>query len=268
MPRTYGRIKVEVWESGSDYRRLPAEAQWAYQMLVSQPSVTMIGLLDYAPRKWARLAAGMTEERLEAYVVTLEQARYVIVDRDSDELLIRSFVKHDEPWRLPNLLTSARTAFRAVESPPIRGYLAERHPWLADQTPREKVEVYEREQAVSHTNSHAYGDTRSDAHSDTNSHGVLLADVASPSPHPHPSKGKRVGEGTPRATHRQEAALRAEDRSEDDESGQLGVRAECPVCGPLHDVGAGFSLKDHVANVHGLELEAVLASRTEQEVPT
>jgi hypothetical protein len=278
MPRNYGKIKVEVWESGSDYRLLSLEAQWAYQMLISQEGVSMIGLLRYAPRKWARLAAGLGEGRVEAIIAELEQSWYVIVDRDAEELLIRSFVKHDEGWRLPNLLTGARLAFRAVESEAIRDYLAQRHPWLLDKSiPKEQIESFERDQPASERTLPLplITDVRTDVSTDVTTHvatdvttGGALADVASPAPTPAPSKGRGVGAGSLRATPGQEAALRAVERSANDESGALSVRAECPVCGPLHNV-RGFDLAEHLANVHGkdeAEIEAMLESRTQREV--
>lgn len=274
MPRNYGKIKVEVWEPGSDYRRLTLEAQWAYQMLISQESVSMVGSLRYTPRKWARLAANLDEARVEAIVAQLEADWYVIVDRETEELLIRSFVKHDEGWRLPNLLTGARLAFRAIESEPIRDYLAERHPWLADRTiKKEAIEEFEREQPSSErtlslpVDTDVTTDVRTDVATGVDTAvttGGALADVASPAPTPAPSKGKGVGAGTPRATHRSEAALRAEARSEDEQE-SLPVRAECPICGPLHNVH-NFVLADHLANVHGIDdPERVLASRTESD---
>jgi hypothetical protein len=275
MPRNYGKIKVEVWEPGSDYRLLSLEAQWAYQMLISQEGVSMVGSLRYTPRKWARLAANLDESQVESIVVQLEADWYVVVDRDTEELLIRSFVKHDEGWRLPNLLTGARLAFRAIESETIRDYLAERHPWLADRTvKKEAIEEFEREQPSSERTLSLPLDTdvTTEVGTDVTTHvdtavstGGALADVASPTPTPAPSKGRGVGVETPRAAHRSEAALRAGSRSEDEKEA-LPVRAECPVCGPLHAVKKGFDLTEHMANVHGIdEPEPVLESRTHQE---
>lgn len=272
MARNYGKIKVEVWEPGSDYRQLSLEAQWAYQMLISQESVSMVGSLLYTPRKWAKLAAGLDTGRVEAIIGQLEQAWYVIVDHDTGELLIRSFIKHDEGWRLPNLLTGARLAFRALESEAIRDYLARRHPWLVDSSlGKDDIDAYERDQPASERTISLPLDTGVDTAVDTDvATGGGLARTRgrapSPAPTPAPSKGRGVGAGATRARDSappaaQEAAPSA--RAVDEESGQIAVRAECPICGPLHDVGAGFNLTDHLANVHGVEdAEPLLESRS------
>lgn len=132
MARTHGKIKIEVWDSGSDYRSLSVDAQWAYQMLVSQPGMTMCGVLLYAPKRWAKLACDLGLGRLEAAINVLEQGWYVIVDRDTDELLVRTFIRHDEPWKLSNLVKAARRQFREIDSQVIRDHLAEWHEWLVE----------------------------------------------------------------------------------------------------------------------------------------
>lgn len=191
MPRNYGRIKVEVWEVGSDFKRLEVGPQWLYMMLVSQPVVSLVGTLVYGPRKWSRLAGGLTLEQLEQLVERLEAERYVLVDRETEELLIRSFVKHDEPWRLPNLLTGARLAYRAVESDTIRGYLLERHPWLVDETDPGAVKEYEHTRMTTGmTTDVATGMTTGIATDGA------LADVASPSPSASPIRGEEAGGDT------------------------------------------------------------------------
>jgi hypothetical protein len=151
MARTHGRIKVEVWEAGSDWRRLSLDAQWTYEMLVSQPQISMCGTVPYTPKKWAKLASDLTIERAEQAIHELEQAWYVIVDRETDELLVRTFVKHDQPWNMPNLIIAARRQFREIDSGTIRSYLADRHEWLLDGTEPEKVKEYEKTRASQRT---------------------------------------------------------------------------------------------------------------------
>lgn len=147
MAREYGRIKVGVWEQGSEFRLLPIDAQWAYAMLVSQPMISMCGVLPYVPRKWAKLASDLRLERLEGALRVLEADWYLIVDRETDELLVRTFIRHDEPWRNIKLLTGARNAFDQIESGQIRDYLLGRHAWLDDECGTDEVKKHEEERA-------------------------------------------------------------------------------------------------------------------------
>lgn len=144
MARTHARIKVEIWDVGSDFRELSVDAQWAYEMLVSQQGISMCGTLHFAPKKWAKLAAGLTPGRVEDAIRELEDGWYVYVDRETDELLVRTMVKHDRVWTVPNLVTKARRQFREIESEAIRSYLGRRHEWLANGAMQaETVKAYE-----------------------------------------------------------------------------------------------------------------------------
>lgn len=132
MARSHGVIKAEVWEVGSDYRRLSVDPQWAFEMLISQPQINNLGLLPYVPEKWCRLAADLTRPRLDHALQTLDELRYTITDIDTSELLVRTFIRHDGVWKQPKLVTNARRLLRETESDTIRAYLAQQHPWLLD----------------------------------------------------------------------------------------------------------------------------------------
>lgn len=134
MARSHGVFKTSAWAPGSDFRALTPLAQWAYWMLLSQPQISNLGVLAYTPEKWARLAGGLTVDTVESAIDELAEGRYVILDRDVGELLVRTFVKHDNVWRQWQLVANARRLIQEVESDEIRGYLIGRHPWLVEQT--------------------------------------------------------------------------------------------------------------------------------------
>jgi hypothetical protein len=144
MPRSHGVLKVEVWEAASEFRRLPLAGQWAYAMLISQPQINNLGVLPYVPEKWWRFAYGLDRSGLDQLLDLLEQRRYTITDVETGELLVRTFIRHDGVWKVPKLVTNARRLWRETESPRIRGYLADRHPWLLDDRwNKEKIEKHE-----------------------------------------------------------------------------------------------------------------------------
>lgn len=92
--RVEARLQVSIW-SDPGWRLLTPDAQRAYLLLLSQPTLTLCGVLAYTPRRWATLAAGDTVERFEIAIAELEERRFVVVDRDTEELLIRSFMRRD-----------------------------------------------------------------------------------------------------------------------------------------------------------------------------
>jgi hypothetical protein len=89
-------------------------------MLTSHPDVSYCGVIDYLPGRWTDLAAGLTEAKLKANVRTLERARYLVVDRKSHELLIRSFIRHDKILARRNMGNACGRALGTVHSDTIR----------------------------------------------------------------------------------------------------------------------------------------------------
>jgi hypothetical protein len=131
MPRKLGIVQTAIWVD-EDFRALTADAQRAYILFLSQPKITNCGVIAYLPRKLARLAADDSPTRLERAVDELAAARFVIVDRDTDELLVRTFVRHDKIESQPKLKAAAIDEFREVESLQIRRILREENPGLFD----------------------------------------------------------------------------------------------------------------------------------------
>jgi hypothetical protein len=131
VARTHSRIYTSIW-TDDDFRRLPKEAQRAYFMLVSQPAINNCGVLPYVPRKWAKLAADENEHALGDALADLADRRFIVLDEDTDELLIRTFIKHDRIREQPNLKTSATRQFTEIESRSIRWVLLDEYPDLFD----------------------------------------------------------------------------------------------------------------------------------------
>lgn len=94
MARDHARIQT-ARQRDLDWRALTVDAQWTYDQVIESESLSYVGVLDYFPGRIAALAKGMTPRRVEAAVKVLEDARYVILDRDTQELLARTYVRHD-----------------------------------------------------------------------------------------------------------------------------------------------------------------------------
>ena len=123
MARTEARIHTSIWRD-SDWRSLSVHAQWLYELLLSQPTVSFCGVLGLMPTRWAKMAKGMTLDDVLAHLGELEEARYVVIDHDTEEVWIRSFVKWDGVLEQPALITAMMKDFAAIQSEPIRdGFL-------------------------------------------------------------------------------------------------------------------------------------------------
>jgi hypothetical protein len=119
MARDHARIKVNIW-GDEDFKELRAPQQHAYFMLTTQARLSYAGVLDYIPSRLARLAKGLTEAAVETMIEGLEKARYVVVDHDTQELLVRSYVRHDGLLESPNVSKAMAKDYGEVISPRIR----------------------------------------------------------------------------------------------------------------------------------------------------
>lgn len=119
MARTEGRIKCAIWRS-PEFRGLTPNAQRAYFLILSQPGMSYCGVVSYRPKPWALLSTGTTPAVVEKAVKELAGARYVMVDRGTEELWVRTFVNHDGVLDQPKLIMAMAHDFGAIESEPIR----------------------------------------------------------------------------------------------------------------------------------------------------
>ena len=115
MAREHARIHLAMWADG-DFRDLPAESQWLYLYLLTSPALTYAGVTDWRPTRIAPMAVDVSPGRVDVAAVELEQRHYIVVDRDTEEVLIRTFIRHDGLMNQPNVAAAMVTAYRAIAS--------------------------------------------------------------------------------------------------------------------------------------------------------
>jgi len=119
MARTEARIKATMWED-ADFKALTPNAQWLYTMLLSQRGLSFAGVLPYTPKRWATLAKGVTPAVITRTIAELQTNRYIVVDTGTEELWIRTFVRHDGILDNPRLKRVHADDVNAIQSPIIR----------------------------------------------------------------------------------------------------------------------------------------------------
>lgn len=123
MARNHARLLTAIW-SDPHFTALEPEAQRVYFLLLSQPDLSACGVLAFLPRRWARLSALTSVEEIENAISLLEEARFVMVDNETDELLIRTFVIHDGGLNNPKMRGATKSAMRAVHSRVLRSAIS------------------------------------------------------------------------------------------------------------------------------------------------
>jgi hypothetical protein len=122
MARTEARVLVSIW-SDPDFRALGPDAQWAYMFLLSQPDLAHTGIIALRVRRWAQSADGMTAARLSEALRALERARFIVADRDTEELLVRSFIRRDKVFKQPQVFRAAADTVPQIASRTLRRVL-------------------------------------------------------------------------------------------------------------------------------------------------
>lgn len=123
MANAFGQIKESMWRD-KDFRALPRTAQATYCELVSQKELDRAGMQPLQVSKWSKGCDEITESDIWADLKVLEERRFVFVDDDSDELFVRSYMRHCEITRYPNILKNALRCAGLVASEKIRRELA------------------------------------------------------------------------------------------------------------------------------------------------
>lgn len=124
MARHYANIATAIWRPEDDFGDLTITAQWAYLMLVTQSDISAAGVLSLNVKRWVGRAKDGTRDAIVGAIQELQAAGKVVYDTDTEELLIRTFVKWDGGYsnrkRRPVILRAAGE----VESLALRQVLA------------------------------------------------------------------------------------------------------------------------------------------------
>lgn len=132
MARDFARLRHSIW-SDDTFLALKEAEQRAYMLVLSQPSMSYCGVLPYTLRRWAGLAADSSLPKLKKSLAVLEEERFIVTDEDSEELMVRSFVKHDGILASPNVCRATVKAFPKIHSPRLKAvFLSGLHALRAD----------------------------------------------------------------------------------------------------------------------------------------
>lgn len=119
MARDHARVLLAIWQD-PDWRKLSAGAQRMYVQLLSWHSLSYAGSMDYLPKRLAQGCGELTPQAVEHAVDELAAARFVLIDRDTDELLIRSFLRHDKLHLQPNMMRRVEKDYVVLQSEVLR----------------------------------------------------------------------------------------------------------------------------------------------------
>lgn len=115
----YGKLLSRIW-SDPEFTALTARSQQLYCLLISYSTRNLAGVLPLTLKRWKNSTADATIDNLTDALIDLAARNFIVVDWDTEEVLIRTYIRNDEVYRQPNLMKAARKFALQIESAELR----------------------------------------------------------------------------------------------------------------------------------------------------
>lgn len=119
MARSHGRIMAAIWND-ADFIAMQGSAQRLFMFLLSQPDLSHAGLLPMRVNRWAKKAGDATPRSIRDDLAYLAERDFIVIDEDTEEVLVRTFVRNDGVYKQPKVMIRLREDARQIESPMLR----------------------------------------------------------------------------------------------------------------------------------------------------
>lgn len=134
MPREFAKLNLEIW-SDPDFLDLPPAAQHLYLVLWTSPSLSYCGVHDWRPGRLAKRSRGFTAEHVQTVADCLVARHFLVVDHDTEEVLVRSWARFDGIMKQPRMAVSYVHAYAEVASPALRRVLVHETEKIREELP-------------------------------------------------------------------------------------------------------------------------------------
>jgi len=139
-PMGYARVQRAIWRDPT-FTALTMQAQWLYLRLLSDPRIEVTGLTDWRPDKIARSSYEWDIQTVLTAAKELTDAHFVVVDDELEEVLIRTFVRHDGLMSQPNMVRRLAKMVDLIESQTLRDALLVELRRLRDEQPQHRWDL-------------------------------------------------------------------------------------------------------------------------------
>ena len=123
MAREHANIRIDMW-GDADWRSLSRDAQWLYELLLTHPDTNRAGVCDWRPGRLAQMASGTTRADVKRAAAELQARFFIVIDEETEEVLVRSYVKYDGVLKQPNLSVTMAKDWSGVGSTRLRAVVA------------------------------------------------------------------------------------------------------------------------------------------------
>ena len=123
MARDRANLRIDLW-ADEDWRKLSMGAQHLYMLILSHSTLNYAGVADWRPGRLAALTSGRTPADIRQDAQELSEASFIYADEMTEEVLIRSFLRHDGVIKHPRLHVSMAKDYAGISSDAIRAFIA------------------------------------------------------------------------------------------------------------------------------------------------
>jgi len=123
MARDRANLRIDLW-ADEDWRKLSMGAQHLYMLVLSHSTLNYAGVADWRPGRLAALTTGRTPDDIRWDAQELSDAAFIYTDEMTEEVLVRSFLRHDGVIKHPRLHVSMAKDYAGISSDAIRAYVA------------------------------------------------------------------------------------------------------------------------------------------------
>ncbi len=123
MAREHANIRLDMW-GDADWRQLSRDAQWLYELLLTHPDTNRAGVSDWRPGRLAKMAVRTSPADIRRMGDELASRFFIVIDDETEEVAIRSYVKYDGVLKQPNLTITMANDWTGIASERIRAVIA------------------------------------------------------------------------------------------------------------------------------------------------
>ncbi|BAH32990.1 hypothetical protein [Rhodococcus erythropolis] len=120
MASEFTRMNRDIWSS-DEFLDLSASAQHLYFVLWTHPNLSFCGSVEWHPGKLSTRASDLTPELVIEAGMELARNLFIVVDPETEEVLVRSWIKHDGLCRQPNMAVAMSKDRANLSSRSLRG---------------------------------------------------------------------------------------------------------------------------------------------------
>lgn len=122
MARDHAQVQLRIWDD-DDWRDLSGNAQHLYLILLTHSTLSYCGVADWRPARLTGLVRDWDADVLQVAADELVDKLFILTDEDTEEVLLRSFIRNDGLMKQPKMAAAMATAYSSVGSSALRGVI-------------------------------------------------------------------------------------------------------------------------------------------------